>query len=290
MPDIAVVTAPKYRENSVRSLIFVLAALSLASPALAQDADSDPNRDTITVGVGGAVLPRYEWSGDYRLSPAGAIRGKVSGVSFITQGTALFVDLVPSSGGPGTKFNLGPMAHLTLNRSSLKTTRDLQVRALGRVPVAVEVGGHVGVTRTGLITSDYDSLNVDVSVSHDVTGVHNSLIVTPSITYGTPLSRKSYLGIYASANHVGSGYARTYFGVTPAQTLASGLTTYAPRAGFKDINGGLFGSVSLTGDLRHGLSLFGITAYSKLIGDAGRSPIVRERSQWFGGAGVAYTF
>jgi MipA family protein len=290
MPDVAAVTAAEYREKSVRSSFLVLAMLGFASSAFAQDADPAASRDTVTIGVGGAVLPRYEGSGDYRLSPAAAIRGKVSGVSFITQGTALFVDLVPSSGGPGTKFNLGPMAHLTLNRSSLKTTRDLQVRALGRIPVAVEVGGHVGVTRTGLITSDYDSINVDVSLSHDVTGTHDSLIVTPSITYGTPLSRKAYLGIYASANHVGSGYARTYFGVTAAQTLASGLTTYTPRAGFKDINGGLFGSVSLTGDLRHGLSLFGITAYSKLIGDAGRSPVVRDRSQWFGGAGLAYTF
>ena len=274
----------------MRSSIFAVALLAITTPAWAQDATPDPNRDTLTIGIGGAVLPRYEGSGDYKLSPAAAIRGKVAGVSFITQGTAVFVDLVPSSRGPGTKFNLGPMAHVTLNRSSLKTTRDPQIIALGRIPVAVEVGGHVGITRTGLITSDYDSLNVDVSVSHDVTGVHDSLIVSPSMTYGTPLSRKAYVGAYVGADHVGSGYAQTYFGVTPAQSLASGLSTYAPKAGFKTANAGIFGNVSLTGDLLGGLSAFAIGNYSRLLGDFGRSPVVRDRNQWFGGLGLAYTF
>jgi MipA family protein len=274
----------------VRLSIILLAVLGIASPAYAQEAQPDPNRDTLSIGIGGAVVPRYEGSDDYRLTPAAAIRGKVSGVSFITQGTALFVNVVPTSGGPGTNVSFGPMAHVTLNRSGLKTVRDPQIVALGRVPVAVEIGGHAGVTRTGVITSDYDTLNLDVSVSHDVTWVHDSLIVTPSITYGTPLSRKAYVGIYASANHVGSGYARTYFGVTPTQALTSGLAPYTPGGGFKDVNGGIFGSVSLTGDLRHGLSVFGITAYSKPLGDVRRSPVVTTRNQWFGGAGLAYTF
>lgn len=274
----------------MRVSIIMAAALGVASPAVAQEAEPDPDRDTFSIAVGGAVLPRYEGSDDYRLSPAGAIRGKVAGVSFVSQGTSLFVNVVPSSGGPGTDVSFGPMAHLSLNRSSLKSVRDPQVVALGRVPIAVEVGGHVGITRTGVITSIYDALNVDVAVSHDVTGTHDSLVITPSITYGTPLSRKTYVGISASANHVGSRYARTYFGVTPAQSLASGFSPYVPGSGFKDINANLFGSISLTGDLRRGLSLFGIAAYSKLLGDIGRSPVVSTRNQWFGAAGLAYTF
>jgi MipA family protein len=290
MPDTAVVTRSNCQEIRVRLSIFVFVLLATTAPALAQDAAPDPNRDTLSIGLAGAVLPRYEGSGDYKLIPAAAIRGKVSGVSFITQGTALFVDLVPSTNGPGTKFNLGPMAHVTLNRSSLKTVRDPQIVALGRIPVAVELGGHVGVTRTGLITSDYDSLNIDVAVSHDVTGIHDSLIVSPSITYGTPLSSKAYVGAVVSADHVGGGYARTYFGVSPAQSLASGLTPYNPGQGFKTVNAGVFGNVSLTGDLLGGLSVFAIGNYSKLLGEFGRSPVVRERNQWFGGLGLAYTF
>jgi MipA family protein len=290
MPGTIVVTWSNFRVAAVRFLIFAFVLIATATPAWAQDTATDLDRDTLSVGIGGALLPRYEGSGDYRLSPAAAIRGKVSGVSFITQGTALFVDVIPDTRGPGTKFSVGPMGHVTLNRSSLKTTRDPQIVALGRIPVAVEIGGHVGVTRTGLITSDYDSLNFDVAVSHDVTGVHDSLIVTPSITYGTPLSRKAYVGATMSADHVGGGYARTYFGVAPAQSLASGLPIYNPASGVKDVNVALFGNVSLTGDLLGGLSAFAIGNYSKLLGAFGRSPVVRDRNQWFGGLGLAFTF
>ncbi len=271
-------------------LAVVAVALIFAPPAFAQDATSDPNRDTLSIGVGAAVVPRYEGSDSSRIVPAAAVRGKLSGLSFTTQGTALFVDLVPSSGGPGTKFTFGPMAHLTLNRSGRKTTRDPQVVALGRIPVAVELGGHVGITRTGVITSDYDSIGVNVAVSHDVSGIHDSLIVTPSLSYGTPLSTKVYVGASVAADHVGRGYARTYFGVTPAQALASGLAAYTPDEGFKDVNFGLLGNMSLTGDLRHGLSLFAIGNYERLLGDFARSPVVRDRNQWFGGLGLAYTF
>ena len=265
-------------------------ALVFSTPALAQPAEPDLGRDSFTIGVGAAVVPRFEGADDYHIVPAGAVRGQFSGVSFITQGTALFVDLIPSAGGPGTKFNLGPMAHVTLNRSALKTVRDPQIVALGRIPIAVEVGGHVGVTRTGVVTSDFDSLNVDVAVSHDVTGVHDSLIVTPSVSYGTPLSRKAYVGISMSANYVGNGYAQRYFGVTPAQSLASGLPAYTPREGFKDVNFGVLGNFSITGDLLRGLSVFAIGNYSRLVRGFERSPIVRDRNQWFGGAGLAYTF
>jgi MipA family protein len=266
----------------LRRLMLIAAAFVAAGSAEA--------KDSFTVAAGPAVAPRYEGSDDYRVIAAGAIRGTVSGVSFITQGTALFVDLVPDREGPGTKFSFGPMAHVSLNRSSLKSTRDPQIVALGRIPVAVELGGHVGVTRTGLITSDFDSLNLDVAISHDVTGIHDGLIVTPSVTYGTPLSRKVYVGASISASYVGRGYAQTYFGVTPAQSLASGLPAYRPDAGFKDVNFGALTNISLSGDLRRGLSAFAIGNYAKLVTDAGRSPVVRNRAQWFGAIGLAYTF
>ncbi len=50
---------------------------------------------------------------------------------------------------------------------------------------------------------------------------------------------------------------------------------------------------SLTGDLLHGLSIFGSAGYSRLVGDFKRSPIVAQRgsaNQWVVAAGLAYTF
>ena len=275
----------------MRSILFICAStFALAQPAFAQDAQPDPNRDTLTIGLGAASVPRYEGSDDNTIVPAGAIRGKVSGISFATLGTTLFVDLVPMHSATGTKFVLGPVAHVTLDRTNIKRTRNPQIVALGKIGTAVELGGHVGLSRTGVITSDYDTLSADVAVTHDITGTHRSTIVTPSLTYATPLSTSLYVGVSVAADYVGDGYARKYFGVTPAQSVASGLATYTPGSGFKDINFGLLGGVSLSGDLRRGASIFLIGNYEKLLGDFGRSPVVRDRNQWFGGVGLAYTF
>lgn len=268
----------------------LISMLGMAAPALAQAPDaSAPRRNTVTVAIGAAVYARFQGARSSGISPVGALRGTVRGIGFSTVGTALFVDLVPDT-GKHTKFVLGPVIQADLNRSGVRSLHDAQISALGKIKPAVELGGHIGVARTGVVTSAYDSLTFDVAAVHDVTGVNDSFIVTPSISYGTPLSRKLYVGVSVSADYVGGGYARTYFGVTPTQSLASGLSAYSPGAGIKDVSAGGVINASLTGDLRHGLSAFAIGNYARLGGDIGRSPIVRDRNQVFGSLGLAYTF
>ncbi len=38
--------------------------------------ESLQNHDIMTIGVGGAILPDYEGSDDYRIIPAASIRGR----------------------------------------------------------------------------------------------------------------------------------------------------------------------------------------------------------------------
>ncbi len=269
-------------------VIFGLGLL-FATPAFAQDTPIDAGGDSFTIGVGVATVPRYEGADSNTIVPAAAIRGRYKGLDFSTIGTTLYTDLIPANES-GFDFILGPIAHVTLNRTSRKRTRDAQIVALGKIDTAIEVGADIGFAKTGVITSAYDRLSFDVAISHDVTNTHDSLIVTPSIGYGTPLSTKVYVGISASANYVGRGYARTYFGVTPTQSAVSGLPVFTPGKGFKDINFGALANVSLTGDLTRGLSLFALGNYSRLVSDFGRSPVTRDRNQWFGSVGLAYTF
>ncbi|HXG80413.1 MAG TPA: MipA/OmpV family protein, partial [Sphingomicrobium sp.] len=152
----------------------------------------------------------------------------------------------------------------------------------------------VGVSKTGVITSDYDTLSARISYVHDVAGAHGSYVVQPSIDYGTPLSTKAFIGASVSANIVGRGYARYYFDVTPAGALASGLPVYTTdEGGLKDVNVTLLGMHSLTGDLRHGLAAVAVASYGRMVGDFRRSPLVAvagDRNQWLGGLGLAYSF
>ena len=79
----------------------------------------------------------------------------------------------------------------------------------------------------------------------------------------------------------------------PTESLASGLPQFDADGGFKHWRLGLFANQSISGDLTHGWSIFGIGLYTKLSGDFADSPIVDQRgssSQWFGALGVAYTF
>jgi outer membrane scaffolding protein for murein synthesis (MipA/OmpV family) len=267
------------------------AALLLASPASAQDAAPvDDGRDTFTVGLGASYLPSYEGSDNYQLSGAGLVRGRVSGFSFYSRATALYLDVVREPADAPLNFEFGPMVNLRLDRTS--RIKDAQVRALGEIDTAVEAGGFVGVTKNGVL-HDYDFLTARLDVTHDVTDTHDGLIVTPNIEYATPLSTKTLVGASISADHVSGNFARTYFGVTPLRAAASGLPGYTLDGGFKNVRATLLGTVSLSGDLRRGWGLFAIGSYSKLLGDFKDSPIVRDAGdsdQFFTAIGLSYTF
>jgi outer membrane protein len=84
-------------------------------------------------------------------------------------------------------------------------------------------------------------------------------------------------------------YQRAYFGVTPAAALASGLPAYRPGGGIHGV--ALASGLSYQFNPRVGL--FGFGRYERLVGDAARSPVVREfgsRNQLSGGVGLNYTF
>jgi outer membrane scaffolding protein for murein synthesis (MipA/OmpV family) len=286
-----------------RTALLAIACQAFAAPAFAQDKPADPpppppqvdpaslDRDTLTIGGGGAYMPSYEGSNDYVVSPVLAARGKIHGISFWTRATKLFVDVVPAKSGPGWDFQLGPVAALGFNRVGRQV--DPQIEALGRHKMALEAGGFIGIGRTGVITSDYDTLSARVAYFHDVSNVYGGYVITPAIDYGTPLSRKTYIGISASASYASGGYAQTYFGVDPAGSLRSGLPVFDAHKGWKDITVGLTGAYSLTGDLTHGLGLFVAGSYSRLQNDFADSPVTRiagSPNQWTGGIGLGYTF
>ena len=277
----------------IKSLSAAMLAL-IAVPALAQSPDTtlpDPadQSDSFTIGAGAAYLPDYEGSDDYKIVPAAALRGRVSGISFFTRATYLYVDLIPRGSGK-LEFDAGPIVGVRLNRTG--KIRDDFVDRLPERDKAIEVGGFAGVTWHGL-TNPYDALSVRLDVVKDVGGAHKSTVVSPTIDFGTPLSKTTYVGLSLSADWVGGGYADYYYSIPAADALVSGLPVYNADGGFKNWRIGLLANQALTGDLTGGLSLFGTASYSKLSGDFKRSPIVADRgsaSQWLAAVGLAYTF
>jgi len=276
------------------------AAATFVTPAAAQEASApvqptefDFNRDTVTVGAAGVYLSDYEGSNDYRFTAAPGAVGSIKGYGFVLAGNRISVDLIRDKPGPVWDLQAGPIGVVNFNRSSLKNIDDPRVRALGKVDTAIELGGYVGIGKTGVITSDYDQLSATVSYRHDVADAHDSGIWQPSVNYITPLSTKMAVAVFASAERAGRGYATTYFSVSPTQTLASGLPTYNARAGWKNYSLGGLATYSLTGNLLRGFKVVAGGTYSRLLNGFADSPVVRiagQKSQWLGAVGLAYTF
>ncbi len=282
------------------------ASLVVASPAIAQETPADDSsqyrvdtkrdfpaedRNQLTIGIGGGVGPSYDGSDNYRFIPGGLLQGRVSGFDFAVRGPGIGIDLVRGSQSDSVNIIAGPVIQARLERNG--GIRDDRVRALGEIDVALEVGARLGVGKRGVF-GGFDMLSAEATLVHDVTDVHDSYVISPSISYMTVVAPKTLAAISLSGTYVGGGYGRTYFDVSAAGSLASGLASYATGgSGFKDV--GLSSLVLYQfGDVpRKGWGLFLIGSVKRLVGQYADSPIVadagkREQSMFM--LGVSYSF
>ncbi len=268
----------------------------LLPPARPQDDDPDRkwSRDYVAVAAGVVTAPSYMGSDQRVVIPGFYLRGRLSGFSFSTRGTNLQVDLIRQRRGQRVDWKLGPIINLRSDRTG--RIKDPQVEALGERKLAVEAGVSAGVTYSGVITSKYDQIGLRLVALKDVSGRHGSWVASPTIEYGTPISKRAYVGLSASVNIYGKGFGHYYFDIDQAGSTASGLPVYE-GAGRKMTAGkytiGAAGAYSLSGDLRKGFVLIGGVQYGRVTGRFAASPIVRiagDADQWIGGAGIAYQF
>lgn len=248
--------------------------------------------DWITLGVGAGYGPSYEGSDDYTIFPAPLAQGSIGGIDFGARGPGMYADLIADGNSDSkVKFLAGPLFRVRLDRNS--NIKDPVVRALGKQDIAVEVGATAGVS-FGAVLNPYDTLTVSGDIQWDVTGTHGGRLISPSISYSTPLSTAIFTNFSVSAVHVDDNYADTYFSIDAPGSAASGLPTFTADSGWKSYGATLLGGVDLSGDARDGgWGAFGLVSYSKLTGDAKRSPVTSIRGdadQWFLAAGVSYTF
>lgn len=280
-----------------------LAGAFLATPLFAQATDAEsakadaPDRgifqgDWLTLGVGAGYGPSYDGSDDYVIFPAPIAQGSFGGIEFGARGPGLYADLIAdSNSGSDVKFLAGPLVRVRLDRNS--KIKDPVVRALGKEDVAVEVGATVGVSFSKVL-NPFDTLTISGDVQWDVAKAHRGRLITPTISYSTPLSQSIFTNLSVSAVRVDGDYADTYFSIDAAGSTASGLPVFDADSGWKSYGATLLGGIDLSGDIRDGgWGTFALVSYSRLTGDAKRSPVTSIRGdadQWFLAAGVSYTF
>jgi MipA family protein len=283
-PDLAAIPAlprhaTKPRRNGfaddMNKLVLPFAAAALCavfpSPALAQEEDKPDLR--VRLGLGAQLRPEFLGADKRELAPLFDID--------IARGEAPFrieapddsfgVRLVETGG-----LTLGPAARIAPGR------RDRDVGApLGKVKTTLELGGFADLL-AGKGLRLRGELFKGVNGHEGVAGsLGADAIWRDGDRYAVTLGPRL---LFSDAR-----YQRAYFGVSPAAALASGLPAYRPGRGVHGV--AVASGISTQFGERWGL--FGYARAERLVGDAARSPIVRElgsRNQLSAGLGLSYMF
>ncbi|GGE85474.1 MipA/OmpV family protein [Sphingomonas prati] len=252
-----------------------VAALS-AGVAQAQAGPPDDGAPHGVVAIGPGVVPEFDGSGDMRVLPFVLADIKWRGVNVQMGGTGLRVDVVPDS-----RLAFGPVLGVRLPRNDA----DGRVGLLPEIDTAIEAGAFVGY-RIGGDQLGQGSLQMELSVVHDVSQTHNGLLATASANYTAVRNADVSLSFGAQTTWADQDYTRTYFGIDAAGARASGLAAYRPDAGIRDVGAGVTAGYWFSPQV-------GITARagaSYLVGDIADSPITDEGSRWQPAAGVMLSY
>ncbi|MEO6718517.1 MAG: MipA/OmpV family protein, partial [Novosphingobium sp.] len=257
---------------------------------VAQPETSVFSGDFLIVGAGPVVVPSYEGADEMHVLPAAGVAGQLGGIGINPRAAGIALDLIPDSGARAG-FSLGPVIRYRTNRTG--KVSDPAVAALGKLKGVVEAGINAGMAFKGVL-NPHDSLSASVDIRWDVSGRGSGYIVSPGISYLTPVSQAQVVGMALGVNFIDQRYATYNFSVSPADSTASALPVYNAHGGLKDWNLGAFTARDLNGNFLDGGFALAVGAmYSHLYGSAAESPVTRlrgRRSQWIFGGGLAYIF
>lgn len=93
-------------------------------------------------------------------------------------------------------------------------------------------------------------------------------------------------GVFTQATWANAKAADTFYGITPQQSIITGLPAYAPGSGL------VFGSAGVlwSFDVNQNWVVVGNIEARRQLGDAASSPLVERVSNYYVSAGVAYRF
>jgi len=250
-----------------RAITAAALALALAggSAATAQDA---PRRTRVALGP--QLAPSYPGADRYALRP-------FLDLSRATGDDPFAFEAPDESTGfallRGDRLQAGP----SLGFEGVRRRRDTD-GALARVGFTVEAGGFVQYQLTPAVRLRGEA--------RQGIGGHRGLVGVVGADYVARDADDWLFSLGPRVTLANGRYQRVYFGV-PAGSAA--LPAYRPDAGIQ--------AVGITAGALHQLtSRWGITGFAKydrLVGDAGRSPVVSRygsRDQLSGGIAVTYTF
>jgi outer membrane scaffolding protein for murein synthesis (MipA/OmpV family) len=148
-----------------------------------------------------------------------------------------------------------------------KEHRSTALRGMGDIDWAPEVGGFFNYFLSR-------ELSVKTSLRYGSGNDNNGLLVDVGVHYGTQIAPQWRLGGSLSTTYANANYMQDYFGVTQAQSVASGYAVSQVGAGIRDVRAG----ASLTYIINRDWIASGALSVTSFQGDAKKSVIVRENT------------
>lgn len=253
--------------------IAVTVIMGTASPSLAQ---AIPNEEELQpletsgliVGLGAAAVPTYPGAQDYRVRPVPILAFRF-GRWLEANPHTISAALVDVDG-----LRLGPLIGFNYGRSE---RRDPALTGLGNIPSSFEAGGFLKYT-FGRITFSGD-------IRQAVTHTSNGYTAKLSLRYRYWLIPHTLEFSFGPRLDFADGaHSQAWFGISPDQSLASGLPAYTAHGGLSDAGAGLDVTYLAT---EHWL-LRSYVEFRDLTGSVGNSPIVQSKAQTTAGMAIAY--
>lgn len=262
--------------RSVKSILSGAVLALLATPALAA---GQRQGNVLTLGGGVDVAPRYSGSDKSRVTAAQVVDYAMANGFFISTTRGL---------GYGNRVgNLDYSAALSyragrkdrdVSSDSIASGSDY-LRGMGDIKGSVVVVPGLGYRIT-------DWLNVQLQAEVPVSERDNGEAVHFGIASPLYTSPENSVTLALTGSWGSSKYMQTYYGVSAAQSAASGFARH-------DAGSGIY-AYSLNLDWTHKLtsrwSLLAAASVTQLTGEAGDSPIVQRKTSPVGSLKVTYSF
>ncbi|MFY4348613.1 MipA/OmpV family protein [Enterobacter hormaechei] len=262
--------------RSVKSILSGAVLALLATPALAA---GQRQGNVLTLGGGVDVAPRYSGSDKSRVTAAQVVDYAMA--------NGLFISTTRGLGYGNHVGNLDYSAALSyragrkdrdVSSDSIASGSDY-LRGMGDVK-----GSAVVVPGLGYRVTDW--LNVQLQAEVPVSERDNGEAVHFGIASPLYTSPENSVTLALTGSSGSSKYMQTYYGVSAAQSAASGFARH-------DAGSGIY-AYSLNLDWTHKLtsrwSLLAAAGVTQLTGEAGDSPIVQRKTSPVGSLKVTYSF
>jgi len=275
-------TSSDFLKASLHASAVLILAFMAAPPGHAEDLVIPLELPQLSFfGAGVGAYPDYFGSRDYDLGAAPFGRFSLGGSRFVRLlGNEIRVNLVDSP-----HWHLGPAALWRFGRKDVENPVVDKVHEIDDALSLGLFGGHVWRDPR----ERRRMAGVGGWVLGDASGTYNGWTAGLNAYAMQPVARMVTLAGGGALSYGSGNYMEQYFGVTPADAVASGLPAYQPGAGVRDVRGWATAVLSLS--LRWHLAA-GVM-YARLVGEAADSPLVAlegSKNQWVYGAAALYAW